>query len=85
MSKTIKIIARRKNRIEKGIRAEWLGSNPHSKGDSFSRSLLDRIDTTNVISRIIIGNIKETEKIIIINSIILTLINFLWLKVTRFI
>lgn len=39
MSNTIKIIARRKNRIEKGIRAVLLGSNPHSNGEDFSRSV----------------------------------------------
>ncbi len=42
ISNTIKIIARRKNRIEKGIRAVLFGSNPHSKGEDFSRSILDR-------------------------------------------
>lgn len=41
MSKTKNRTARRKNRIEKGNRAEALGSNPHSKGDDFSRSLCD--------------------------------------------
>jgi hypothetical protein len=45
MSNTIKIMARRKNRIEKGIRAVLFGSNPHSNGEDFSRSMLDRIDT----------------------------------------
>jgi hypothetical protein len=39
-SKTMKIIAIRKNRDENGSRAEFLGSNPHSKGDLFSRSSL---------------------------------------------
>jgi hypothetical protein len=38
ISNTIKMIAKRKNRMEKGIRAVWLGSNPHSNGDDFSRS-----------------------------------------------
>jgi hypothetical protein len=42
-SNTIKIIASRKNRIENGIRAVFLGSNPHSNADDFSRSLLARI------------------------------------------
>ena len=44
ISKTKKITARRKNRVEKGIRAEFFGSNPHSKGDLFSRSINLRID-----------------------------------------
>lgn len=43
ISKTIKIIASIKNRIEKGIRALFLGSNPHSNGDVFSRSFTVRI------------------------------------------
>jgi hypothetical protein len=37
MSKTMKIIASKKNRMENGIRADRSGSNPHSNGDSFSR------------------------------------------------
>ena len=45
MSKTMKMMASRKNRIENGIRALWLGSNPHSNGDSFSRDeYMDRDD-----------------------------------------
>ena len=46
-SKIRKIIARRKNRREKGSRADFIGSNPHSKGDLFSRSLVVRLDKTN--------------------------------------
>ncbi len=42
MSNTRKITARRKNRRENGRRAEEVGSNPHSKGDIFSRSCVDR-------------------------------------------
>jgi ABC-type dipeptide/oligopeptide/nickel transport system ATPase component len=42
-SNTMKIIARRKNRIENGIRAVFFGSNPHSNADDFSRSLFVRI------------------------------------------
>ena len=38
MSNTKKITAKRKNRRENGIRAEFFGSNPHSKGVVFSRS-----------------------------------------------
>ena len=33
---------RRKNRRENGIRAVFLGSNPHSKGEVFSRSADER-------------------------------------------
>lgn len=43
MSKTIKITARRKNRIENGVRAERIGSNPHSNGDSFSRLFISAL------------------------------------------
>lgn len=39
ISNTIKMMARRKNRIEKGMRAVLLGSNPHSNGEDFSRSV----------------------------------------------
>lgn len=37
-SKIRKIIAIKKNRIEKGIRDEFKGLNPHSNGDVFSCS-----------------------------------------------
>ena len=49
MSNTMKIIARRKNRNENGIRAVWFGSNPHSKGEDFSRSYKVRAATTHEI------------------------------------
>ena len=53
ISNTIKIIANKKNRIENGIRALWLGSNPHSKGDDFSRSVRVRtLNTQDKINRI---------------------------------
>lgn len=38
-SKIRKITAIRKNRRENGSRADLVGSNPHSKGDIFSRSM----------------------------------------------
>lgn len=38
-SKIKKIIIIKKKRIEKGNREEFIGSNPHSNGDLFSRSL----------------------------------------------
>ena len=38
--KIMKITTIRKDRDEKGSRAEFFGSNPHSKGDLFSRSSL---------------------------------------------
>jgi hypothetical protein len=39
-SKIMKTAAIKKNREEKGCRAEFFGSNPHSNGDLFSRSSL---------------------------------------------
>ena len=39
-SKIRKIMAIKKNRSEKGSRADPLGSKPHSKGEFFSRSLI---------------------------------------------
>lgn len=42
ISKIIKMIPNKKNRSENGIRAVFLGSNPHSNGDDFSRSLNER-------------------------------------------
>lgn len=51
----MKIMARRKNRIEKGIRAVLLGSNPHSKGEDFSRSELDRALKIQAAARIRVG------------------------------
>ena len=44
ISKTRKITARRKKRIEKGIRAVFFGSNPHSNGEDFSRSIEERVE-----------------------------------------
>ena len=43
-SKIKKMIAKRKNRKEKGRRADLIGSNPHSKGEFFSRSLRARLE-----------------------------------------
>lgn len=45
MSNTRKRTARRKNRIENGRRALFFGSNPHSNGEAFSRSINDRAET----------------------------------------
>jgi len=43
MSNTMKMMAKRKNRSENGIRALWVGSKPHSNGEDFSRSLAERV------------------------------------------
>lgn len=65
MSNTIKIIANMKNRIENGIRALFFGSNPHSNGDVFSRSVDDRI--LSIFAR---KNTAEAITIARINEII---------------
>lgn len=68
-SKIKKITARRKNRREKGSRAELIGSNPHSNGDLFSRSTCDRlarIQATNIrIDEMITAN-EDNVKIAVI-------------------
>ena len=44
-SKIRKITAIMKKCLEKGIRDDSKGSNPHSNGDDFSRSIIDLVDT----------------------------------------
>jgi len=62
-SKIRKITAIRKNCTEKGNRADLIGSNPHSKGEGFSRSInsflaKDIFTAMRVIEiAVIIGNI----------------------------
>jgi hypothetical protein len=71
-SKIRKIIAIIKNRIEKGRREELDGSNPHSKGDLFSRSIkafFDKRDANNIT---IIEINKTIYAIIITEKIIYT-------------
>lgn len=70
MSKTIKIIASKKNRVENGIRAVLLGSNPHSNGDDFSRSSEEREAKTHAAI-----NTIEGIKIAIIEDVVIRLIN----------
>lgn len=62
ISKTMKIIANKKNRMENGIRALWFGSNPHSNGEDFSRFVMDRIAVSHEIKNTIIGKIIATEE-----------------------
>ena len=45
-SKIKKIMASKKNRREKGSRADFIGSNPHSNGEFFSRSPVVRFAMT---------------------------------------
>lgn len=81
MSNTIKIIANRKNRIENGIRALWLGSNPHSNGDAFSREDdVGRIDSTHAKPYTIPGRAIATEDAIRIFIIIQKYIYYLLIK-----
>ena len=55
ISKTRKIIVRRKKRIENGIRADFIGSKPHSKGESLSRSIDERWEIISEASRTKVG------------------------------
>jgi len=55
----------KKKRIEKGIREESIGSNPHSKGEVFSRSRIVFFDT----NREILITITLINKITIIINI----------------
>lgn len=75
-SKIRKIIVIKKNCREKGMREEDLGSNPHSKGDLFSRSIIvfldKRVASIITINEIIII-IKE---IIIIDKIIYIILKY---------
>lgn len=59
ISKTRKITANKKNRVEKGMRADLLGSNPHSKGELFSRSIEVRIERIKPIR----STTKEINKL----------------------
>ena len=61
-SKIKKITAIRKNRRENGQRADPLGSNPHSNGEFFSRSVILFFDSNeeNIIrTAVIITVIRE--------------------------
>jgi len=68
-SKIKKITAIKKNCKEKGKRAALLGSNPHSNGEAFSRSINLFLEIVNeIIIRIkaIVNNIRFIKKIIMI-------------------
>lgn len=54
ISNTKKITASKKNRVENGKRAVFLGSKPHSKGDAFSRSGNERTDEAETRKEVII-------------------------------
>lgn len=61
ISNTRKIIIRRKNRNENGVRALCFGSNPHSNGDFFSES---------AAVRVLIIKISASNKEVIIEAIV---------------
>lgn len=69
-SKIRKIIVIIKNRREKGKREEFLGSNPHSKGEFFSRSINDFFEIKEAKNIIIIEINKIKELIIKVKKII---------------
>jgi hypothetical protein len=55
ISKIRKITAIKKNWIENGTRAESIGSNPHSKGEGFSRSMLSFLASPKLAASITEG------------------------------
>lgn len=68
ISNTRKITAVKKNRREKGNRAFFTGSNPHSKGESFSREVSIRKFKIQAIKKIIVEIINAIKiREIIIN------------------
>lgn len=69
-SKIKKITVIKKKCKENGIRAEDKGSNPHSKGEHFSRSFKDFLDNIIEINIIILEIIIIIEKINSIKIII---------------
>lgn len=73
ISKIKKITVIKKKWREKGIRAEDLGSNPHSNGEDFSRSEKDFFDK-------MIDNIIKILAIIKINNIIFIIKMIIYIK-----
>lgn len=58
ISKIKNTMAIKKNRIENGIREVFLGSNPHSNGDTFSRSKI--VFFENKVDKIIRRDLIKT-------------------------
>lgn len=69
ISNTRKMTAKRKNRREKGIRADDLGSKPHSKGVDFSWFGFFFIGRMSIIAIIIVGS-RLAIKVIVKEAII---------------
>lgn len=70
MSKIKKINLIKKNWILKGRREFEIGSNPHSKGETFSRDLDDFIEITRLIIKIRPDNIMKNKERYKIDKII---------------
>lgn len=75
-SKIKKIIVIKKKWRENGIRAEDLGSNPHSNGEDFSRSEKDFFDK-------IIDNIIIILEIIIIKMKMFNIVIIIYIKIFK--
>jgi hypothetical protein len=61
-SKIRKITAIRKKRRENGKRLGLLGSNPHSKGDGFSRSWIAFLQMAELVRIRVIANLRDNPK-----------------------
>ena len=72
----MKITAIKKNRDEKGSRAEFVGSNPHSNGDLFSRSSLIFFEIS--VASIIM--VDDSRMVIVAIVIIIIIIIYLVFK-----
>ena len=69
ISNTRKITASKKNRVENGIRAVFIGSKPHSNGDSLLRSLKLRAATIKAARITTAGISKEMKEKSRVNNI----------------
>lgn len=77
-SKIKKITANKKNRTEKGTREEDLGSNPHSKGDPFSRSKKVRFANNHAVKQTARDKKKQKKTLVITKNIVTSRINILY-------
>ena len=75
-SKTRKIIAIMKNRIENGWRDDFMGSNPHSKGEDFSWSSVFLIESIEAREFIRFAINKANMNELMIDNIIYS---FMWI------
>jgi len=62
--------AKMKNRSEKGFRGMAFGSNPHSKGEAFSRSLFERMANDHAIAATRVVIIKADRRAILAGDIL---------------